>query len=212
MKQFYLSLGLSLFLFSCNKTKDLIDETGIITYNKVIKNHEKVKDFFSSDESIKQRRIEYDNYMLKTFPEYENVYTFFSKIDNPLVLEKNGDLYRINKITVDDDGSLEYINPSIDDERKYFYKTDKNFYIYTFKIDNNKITECIGIRRIENSAYNSQVHDLIFENDKLIKEEFIGKVIKDFFDKDETQFFKIKKRIDDNRVITIYNLGKIKNF
>lgn len=209
MKKYISYLSFILIIISCDKTKQVTDNS----LKTIGEGADKVKGVFVEPDSIKQKKQDiYYQELSQLNPEYKEVASFFSKSNNPYVQEKEGDIYKIYRLTIDNDGSITYQDSSNGEEIKYFYKTDKNFYIYTFSIANNQIKRCVGVRKIVNDNFKSPAYDLIFENEKLVQEEFIGDVSKNFYSKDGKQYFEIKKKFEDSKIITTYDLGKEKDF
>ena len=204
MKKINLLLTSVILLSSCS----YVHQTG----DKIITLYKKGKDYIIEPDSIKNLREQiYLDEMSSKHPEYLNVVTFF-KENNEQVLEKNGDLYPIVDVNILDNGSIIHNAYNSPNEVKYLYKTEDNFYIYTFQIKASQIDSCTNIRRIRNGYFKEPVHDLIFENNRLIKEEFVSEVSKKFYDENGIQYFRVSKKFDNGEVVNKYNLGPIKNF
>jgi len=204
MKNFHLLLTYAILLSSCSYTHKAGEQVTNL-YNKG-------KGYIIEPDSIKNLRKQlYLKKLTSKHPEYHNIETFFKQKNN-MVLEDNGDLYPIIDVNISDNGSIIHNAYDSSNEVKYLYKTDDNFYIYTFQLKGAQIDSCMGIRRIGNGYFKEPVHDLIFKNNRLVKEEYIAEVSKSFYDKDGIQYFKITKKFDSGEVINQYNLGSVKDF
>lgn len=216
-KRYSLFVIICILLFSCseeNKKDSSNSESSVISksLNSVKSGMVSVKDYVVEPESEKaKRREDYMNLMLKTYPEYKNIQSFFhGKSAN--ILESGGRFYRIVAVTITDDGSVIHKGNENPKEVQYFYDADDNYYIYTFDISNNSHINCTNIRRIKKGNFSQPMHDLIFENGKLIREQFILDVSKDFYDKNDTQFFKISSKVEGSKVENLFNLGQVQDF
>lgn len=215
MKKLYLIPTLLLFLNCKNEEKKIEKEgNGIVSTSlKTIKNSAgDVKDLIIESDSVKnEKKSTYYNIINKSYPEFKSVEKFFAS-NTPYILEKDGELYRVKELKITDDGTIIHNHGKNKDEALYFYMTKNNYYIYTFDISNKNNPEFKAVRRIKRGKFSQPIHDLIFENEKLIREDFVTDVSKDFFSKDGIQYFEIEKKTDDNKIINQYNLGQVRDF
>ncbi|MDM1085781.1 hypothetical protein Q2490_15010 [Myroides odoratimimus] len=172
----------------------------------------KTKEFFvDSDEIKNDRRLTYLTNMDAKYPDYKLVLEFFDTPNNPFILESEGDLYRIIDSQIDDAGSKVYKYEE-QDVLMYFYKAKENFYIYSFSIDNAKKLSCISVRRIGDGMFKTDMHDIVFENNKIIREDFKGEFSTKFYKEDKNQYFRYSSKVNGDKVVNTLNLGVIKEF
>ncbi|KUF41713.1 hypothetical protein AS361_01480 [Myroides marinus] len=172
----------------------------------------KTKEFFvDSDEIKNDRRLTYLTSMDAKYPDYKLVLEFFDTPNNPFILESEGDLYRIIDSQIDDAGSKVYKYEE-QDVLMYFYKAKENFYIYSFSIDNAKKLSCISVRRIGDGMFKTDMHDIVFENNKIIREDFKGEFSTKFYKEDKNQYFRYSSKVNGDKVVNTLNLGVIKEF
>ncbi|MDM1510159.1 hypothetical protein HX082_12215 [Myroides odoratimimus] len=172
----------------------------------------KTKEFFvDSDEIKNDRRLTYLTNMDAKYPDYKLVLEFFDTPNNPFILESEGDLYRIIDSQIDDAGSKVYKYEE-QDVLMYFYKAKENFYIYSFSIDNAKKLNCISVRRIGDGMFKTDMHDIVFENNKIIREDFKGEFSTKFYKEDKKQYFRYSSKVNGDKVVNTLNLGVIKEF
>lgn len=198
----------SLLLLSCSK--DINSEKKISNTEKSF--IDRCKEFIIEPDEMKSiRREAYLKDMLENYNDYEFVLEFFTQKNNPFILEENGSLYKIIDSQIDDAGSKSY---NYEDQNlvKYFYVTESNYYIYSFNYVNNNSIEFIGLRRLEKGFFKTKMHDLIFSNEKLIKENLVGKFATDFYDEDGIQKFEFSNKVNGDKIINTFNLGTVKDF
>lgn len=167
--------------------------------------------FVDSNEIKNDRRLTYFSNMDTKYPDYKLVREFFDTPNNPFILESEGDLYRIIDSQIDDSGSKVYKYEE-QDVLMYFYKAKENFYIYSFSIDNAKKLSCISVRRIGDGMFKTDMHDIIFENNKVIREDFKGEFSTKFYKEDKNQYFRYSSKVNEDKVVNTLNLGVIKEF
>lgn len=215
--KYLLYVPIILSFFSCSKKEDKVSEknrNGFVSksLSTVKSSAGQLKDYVIEPDSIKQsRRFTYHKMMLLRYPEYSKILDFF-KTKSPYVLETRGKIYRINDLKITDNGTIIHKYDEDPTEVKYFYDADKNYYVYTFNIENENNPVYSNVRRIRKGAMSQPVHDLLFENGRLIREDFVADVSKDFFDENGNQYFEIIKKIDGSKVKNLYNLGPVQNY
>ncbi|MTG99106.1 hypothetical protein GJV76_13350 [Myroides sp. BIT-d1] len=204
-----LGMFLALVFLSCSSKKEdseqvvdnKVDEKGFLTKTKEM--------FIDSDEVKNDRRLAYLTDMNTKYPDYKLVLEFFGSDNNPYILESNGDLYKIIDSQIDDAGSKIY---KYEDVLMYFYKAKENFYIYSFSIDNAKKLNCTSVRRIGDGVFKTDMHDIVFEDNKIVREDFKGEFLTKFYKEGKQQYFRYSNKINGDRVVNTLNLGAIKEF
>ncbi|MDM1409096.1 hypothetical protein [Myroides sp. DF42-4-2] len=204
-----LGMFLALVFLSCSTKKEdseqvvdiQIEEKGFLTKTKEI--------FIDSDEVKNDRRLTYLTDMITKYPDYKLVLEFFNSDNNPYILEANGDLYKIIDSQIDDAGSKVY---KYEDVLTYFYKAKENFYIYSFSIDNAKKLSCTSVRRIGDGLFKTDMHDIVFEDHKIVKEDYKGEVSTKFYKEGKQQYFRYSNKVNGDKVVHTLNLGTIKEF
>lgn len=201
----------TLVFLSCSSKKEDSDKA----IDKQVKDKgffTKTKEFFvDSDEIKNDRRLTYLTNMDAKYPDYTLVLDFFDTPNNPFILESEGDLYRIIDSQIDDAGSKVYKYEE-QDVLMYFYKAKENFYIYSFSIDNAKKLSCISVRRIGDGMFKTDMHDIVFENNKIIREDFKGEFSTKFYKEDKNQYFRYSSKVNGDKIVNTLNLGVIKEF
>ncbi|MFV0211419.1 hypothetical protein OBK22_06365 [Empedobacter falsenii] len=216
MNKFYFISTLFL-LMSCSqedKKESIKEEEGVVYsgLNTIKTSVGGVKDMIVESDSVKnQKKLAYYASINKSYPEFEKISKLFTS-SSPYILEKGGEIYRVKELKITDDGTIIHNHVNDNNEVLYFYLADNNYYIYTFDISKKSKPEFKALRRIKRGKFSQPVHDLIFENDKLIKEDFVADVSKDFYSKDGIQYFEIEKKDDNGKVVNQYNLGQKRDF
>lgn len=215
MNKFYF-ISTLLLIMSCSQEdkKENVKDEGIVnsSINNIKTSVGGLKDLIVESDSVKnQKKLAYYASINKSYPEFQQISKLFLST-SPYILEKDGEIYRVNELKITDDGTVIHNHGNNNDEALYFYKTDNNYYIYTFDISKKSKPEFKALRRIKRGKFSQPVHDLIFENDKLIKEDFVADVSKDFYSKDGIQYFELEKKDENGKVVNQYNLGPKRDF